>query len=390
MVAATSVGRDSLRSVVERLAPIIEQHRERGEQERRLPDAIVKAMRDGDLFKLWTPSEFGGDEIDLPTFMETVEQISRIDSASGWTFANLATGAVLAAYLPEEGAAEIYANGPSVAIPGSVAPKGRAVPVAGGYQLSGRWPLASGCHYGDWLAAVALIFDGETPRMSQDGAPDLHVLFFRQEECEILDTWHSVGMRGTGSTDFTLDNVFVPEHRAFSFFTAPPRVAGPLYSAGIIALFSMAITSVLTGIARAAIDAFVELAKVKTPTLSQTGLATRPTIHAEVARAEALVQSSRAYLYQVAHELMVSVTAGKGVPQDLEANRRLACVNVATSCVRAVDMMFALAGTTPIYSGHRLERCLRDIHTASQHMVVSPVWWEKTGQFYLGLGLGMP
>ncbi|MBM2809249.1 MAG: putative hydroxylase [Chloroflexi bacterium] len=389
-MSAVELGRGDTQVLLEPVSQAIEQHRDDGERERRLPDAVVRAMSDAGLFQLWTPKEYGGSEIDLPAFMEAVEHVSQMDGAAGWVFANLAAGAVLAAFLPEEGAKEIYANGPNVPIPGSVAPKGRATPVNEGYRLSGQWPLASGCHHGDWLGAVALVFDGDAPRMGPGAAPDFRVMFFRREDCQILDTWNSMGLRGTGSTDFTVADVFVPEHRVFSLFTTTPQVSGPLFKTGIMPLFSMALASVLLGTARASIDAFVALAREKTPTMSQTGLASRPTIHAEVARAEALVQSSRAYLYQVARDLMDAVRTSKGVPEDVEANRRLACVNTGASCVKAVDMVFALAGATPIYSGHRLERCLRDIHTAGQHLAVSPVWWEKTGQFYFGLGLGMP
>jgi alkylation response protein AidB-like acyl-CoA dehydrogenase len=240
------------------------------------------------------------------------------------------------------------------------------------------------------MSGVSLVMDGDTPLLGPNGAPDLKVMFFRRDEAEILDTWHSVGLRGTGSTDFAVREVVVPERRVFSLFTTPPQVAGALFKVGILPLYSMALTTVLLGIARAAIDAFVELAKAKTPTLSQTGLATRPTVHAEVARAEALLQSARAYLYEVAAALMEAARAGTSDPEGLEAKRRLACVHAGTSCTTVVNSLWTLAGTTPIYAGHRLERCLRDVHTASQHLAVSPVWWEKTGQFYFGLGLGMP
>ncbi len=390
MAAATILSREDVRAAVARVTPIVEQHRDAGEQERRLPDAVITAMRDAGLFTLWTAREFGGGEVDLRTFMEAVEELARVDGASGWTFANLAAGAVLTAHLPQAGAKEIYADGPNVPLPGAVAPRGRAVPRDGGYLLSGHWPLASGCHHGDWLSGVALVFDGDVPRLGPDGAPDLKVMFIRRADAAILDTWHSVGLRGTGSTDFTATEVFVPEDRVFSLFTAPPQVDGALYRTGILQLYSMALTPVLLGIARAAIDAFIAVAKAKTPTLSQTGLGTRPTTHAEVARAEAVLQSSRAYLYEVADEFMAWARTDTQLPDELEAKRRLACANAGASCPTVVNQMFALAGTTPIYTGHRLERCLRDIHTASQHLVVSPVWWEKTGQFYLGLGLGMP
>jgi alkylation response protein AidB-like acyl-CoA dehydrogenase len=390
MTAVTDTDRDRVSAAVARAAPTIQEYRDEAELDRQLPASVMSAMLDAGLFTMWTAREYGGAEVNLSSFMEGVEAVSRIDAASGWVLANLVGGAVLAAYLPEQSAREIYANGPNVPIAGSVIPNGHAVPADGGYRLSGRWPLASGCQHAAWLACVALVFDGDTPRMSPHGGPDFKNMFFKREDCEILDTWTSMGLRGTGSTDITVSEIFIPEERVYSVFTAPPTASGPLYKIGILNLYSMVLSIVFLGIARAAIDSFVELAKAKTPTLSQTGLANRPTIHAEVARTEALVQSARAYLYEVARDLMAAVSAGDGVSEDLEARCRLACVNIGESCRKAVDTMFALAGATPVYSGHRLERCLRDVHTASQHLVVSPVWWEKTGQFYFGHGLGMP
>jgi indole-3-acetate monooxygenase len=390
MSTVVGIESDRVTEAVERIAPSIEAARGEGELGRQLPKSVVEALLDEGLFGLWTAREYGGEEVSLPTFMTAVESVSRIDAATGWVFANLAAGAILAAHTPASFARHMYANGPNVPIGGSVIPNGRAVPVDGGYKLSGRWPLASGCHHAAWLGGNALVFDGETPRMGPDGAPDFKNMFFNPEECEILDTWHSLGLRGTGSTDIVVKDVFVPEEQVFSVFTAPPVVSGALYNIDILGLFSMALTMVSMGIARAAIDSFVALAKAKTPTLSQTGLANRPTIHAEVARTEALVQSARAYLYEVAADLMDAVTSGSGVTDELEARRRLACVNASTSSVQAVNAMFSLAGATPVYSGHRLEQCLRDVHSASQHLVVSPVWWEKTGQYYFGHGLGMP
>jgi alkylation response protein AidB-like acyl-CoA dehydrogenase len=390
MTAATSTTEQRLLEAVARIKPVLEQHRDEGERERHLPDAVVDAMREAGLFRLWTPKEYGGDEVDLPVFMKTVENLARINSAAGWIFSTGGAGPLLTAFLSPESAREVYANGPDLFLAGASAPTGRAVPVDGGYRLSGRWPLASGSQHGDWLGCVVMVFDGDAPRMDAHGAPDFKSMLLPRQDCELQDTWYSLGMRGTGSTHFVVNDAFVPEHRVFSVFTAQPQVRGALYSLGVLSMFAMTVASVLPGIARAAIDAFVELAKAKTPTFSQTGLATRPTIHAELARVEALLQSARAYLYEVAEEMMASVQAGMPVSEELEARRRLACANVGASCTEAVDRLFALAGSTPIYSGHPLERCLRDIRTAAQHLFVSPVWWEKTGQYYFGQGLGMP
>lgn len=375
---------------VESVAKVIEAHGDAGEQGRNQPQAVIDAMREAGLLRLWTPREYGGDEVRLATFMSAVERLSVADAAAGWTFANLAAGATLAAFLPTEGAEEVYSLGPDVALPGSVAPSGQAVPASGGYRVSGRWPLASGCDYGDWLGAVCIVSEDGVPRLGPTGAPDLKVLFLRKEDCRIEDTWHSLGLRGTGSSHFHVDEAFVPEGRSFSLFSTPPQVQGQMYRIGVMGLFSMALTSVLLGTARAAIDAFVELAKDKTPTLSQTGLATRPTIHAQVARAEALLASARAFLYECAAELENCVATAAVVEDAVEVRCRLACVNAGENSLRVVDMMFALSGSSGVYAGSRLERCLRDAHTASQHLAVSQVWWEKTGQYYFGLGLGMP
>lgn len=388
MTTTTRTGEHDLQAAVERLRPVIEQHREQAEEERKLPEAVVEAMRKEGLFNLLLPKEFGGAEVDLPTYISTIEKISSIDSAAGWNFTNCATSAVQAAFLPEAGAKEVFGDGALTA--GSVIPAGRSVPVDGGYQVSGRWPLVSGCHHAEWIGANSLVFEGGSPRMGANGAPDFTLMWFPAKEAQILDTWHSTGMRGTGSADVVVEEVFVPQHRTFSLFTAPPRFPGPLYKLDIGAHFLTALSNVGLGIARAAIDAFVGLAKEKTPTLSQTGLATRPTVHAEVARAEARYQSARAYMHEVVREISAAINNGGGVPEELESRRRLACVNAAESCEQVVDSMYRLGGMTSIYSGHSLDRCVRDLHTVNQHLAVSPVWWEKTGQYYFGLGLGMP
>lgn len=379
---------DEVMLAIDRVRPVIEHHRDEAERERRLSGAVVAAMQAEGLFSLWLPKEYGGAELDLPSYLKVVEELSRIDAAAGWTLANTGTSGVQAAFLPEAGAREVFGAGALTA--GSITPRGHAVPVEGGYRVSGRWPLASGCQQASWLGGNCLVFDGDAPRMGPGGMPDFKLMFFAAADCSILDTWYSTGMRGTGSADFAVQDAFVPEHRTFSLFTVQPRLPGPLYKMRIEMHFFTALACVGLGIARAAIDEFVGLARAKTPTLSQSALGSRPTVHAEVARAEALYQSARAYMHEVAREAWDAVTTGEGVPEAVEARRRLACVNVGEACVKAVDMMYRLGGVSSIYTGQALDRCLRDIHTVNQHIAVSPVWWEKTGQYYFGLGLGMP
>jgi alkylation response protein AidB-like acyl-CoA dehydrogenase len=388
MAGTAPATRDEVMLAIDRVRPVIEHHRDEAERERRLSEAVIAAMQTEGLFDLCLPKEYGGAEIDFPAFMTAVEEVSRIDSAAGWTFANVACAGCQAALLPEAGASEVFGGRPVTA--GSVVPRGHAVPEEGGYRVSGQWPLASGCHHASWLGGNCLVFDGDTPRFGPGGMPDFKLMFFPAAECAILDTWHSTGMRGTGSADIAVKDIFVPEERTFSIFTAQSRLPGALFKIHIDQLFFTALTSVTLGIARSAIDALVEIAKAKTPTLSQSVLSARPTVHAEVARAEALYQSARAYLHEVVREMMDTVSEGGEIPETLEARRRLACVNTGEACGKVVDMMYRLGGTTSIYTGQILDRCLRDMHTVNQHLAVSPVWWEKTGQYYFGLGLGMP
>jgi alkylation response protein AidB-like acyl-CoA dehydrogenase len=389
MVESLPTTSNRTRDSVSRITPVIEKYRDDGERERRLSNEIVQAIRDEGLLKLWVPKEFGGDEADVTTFMQTVEALACADPATAWVYANIAAGNLLAAFLPPEGVRAVFAASPDMASPGSVAPTGHAVQVEGGYRLTGRWPLSSGCLHADWIGATGLVFEGDAPVMGPAG-PDLKAFMVPASQVEVIDTWHSLGLRGTGSNDFTVSDVFVPEHMAFSIFTQTPQAGGHLYWTGIIPLFSMALVPVLLGVARTAIDAFVELAKSKTPTLSQDGLAMRPTIHSAVSHAEAQLGAARAYLYESAAELTLSAREGEMLPEAVEAKRLLACTHAAETCVRVVDDVYHLAGASPIRQGHVLERCLRDVHTAAQHLLVSPVWWEKTGQSYFGLGIGMP
>ena len=389
MTAVTPPETTGVFDAIETVRPVIEASIERAEADLRLPPNVMDAIVQAGLLRAWVPKDLGGLEADLKTGMRMIEAVSRIYGSAGWVFANMTAASGQTAFLSPEMRAEIFADPRGFVNAGSVASMGRAVPDGDGYRLTGQWRLASGCHHANWLGGAALIFDGEAPRMGPGGMPDVKLMLFRPEDSEILDTWNPLGMRGTGSTDFRLDNVYIPGHRMFSVLTAPPLAGGPMYQAGVLVMFSLALAAVFPGIAQAGIDAFVDLAGGKTPTMSQTTLGSRPTVHAEVARAVTLVQSARAYLYEVADELMESLRSGAGIPEELEIKRRLACVNAGESCLSAVNMVFTLAGTSSIQAGHPLERCMRDIRTAGQHFLVAPAWLEKTGQYYFGHGLAM-
>ena len=219
------------------------------EQSRRLPASLVESMAQAGLFRLWIPRALGGEEIDPLTFVRVIEEISKVDGAAGWCLAICGGNNVFGGYLPADAAREIYGSDPNVRTAGVFRPAGEARIVDGGYRVTGQWPLASGCLHSNWIVGGCRILDGDQPRLSPDGAPTTRILFFPAKECEILDTWHSIGLRGTGSHDFAVADVFVPATHSLSFRESPVE-PGPLYAVPTIAMFSAGLAAVPLGIAR--------------------------------------------------------------------------------------------------------------------------------------------
>jgi alkylation response protein AidB-like acyl-CoA dehydrogenase len=199
------------------LAPQIQASAEEIERSRRLPLPLVEAMAQAGLFRLWIPRALGGEEADPATLVRVVEEVSQADGAAGWCVAIGGEYGVFGGYLPAPAAQEIYGSDPQVRTAGALRPFGNAVAVDGGYRVTGRWPLGSGCQHSAWIVGGCRILDGDKPRLRSDGPPIVRLLFFPAVDCEILDTWHSIGLRGTGSHDYGVADVFVPAERSLSF-----------------------------------------------------------------------------------------------------------------------------------------------------------------------------
>ena len=225
------------------------------------------------------------------TLLGAVEEVARVDGAAGWCLSIGAVHGALGAYLREDVARAIYCDDPRTVVAGSVNASGVARAVDGGYRISGRWTFASGIHHSAWVYGNCVVHDGDTPRRGQGDAPEMRFAFFPVDQCEIHDTWHVSGLRGTGSHDFSVADLFVPEERSLVAFTAKPYQPGPLYTCPFVTYFAASIAGPPLGIARGAIDALVELASTKTPTGSQSLLRDRPSVQSDIARAEALVRS---------------------------------------------------------------------------------------------------
>jgi alkylation response protein AidB-like acyl-CoA dehydrogenase len=366
---------------------LIRTHRDEAERTRQIPRPVFEAIARARLHQLYLPKSLGGQEVDPLTFVRVIEEVARADGSVAWALGIWATYGVFGGYLPEAAAREIYAAPDSV-IAGTVNPTGTARAVPGGYRVSGRWGYGSGIAHASWVLGNCIVYDGDDRRLNRDGSPEQRIVFVPAPDCQIKDTWHVGGLRGTGSNDYSFADVFVPEERTCLAFVAPPTQSGPLYRCPFGTTFVASITAPALGIARGALDAFQELAGAKTPTGTTGLLRDRVPAQIDYARAEALLRSARAFLFETIEEVWETAVAGREVTAEQRALVRIACTHAAQSAAQAVDLVRNAGGATVLYESSPLERAFRDVHAATQHFGVSPLYFEIGGKVLLGLSPG--
>lgn len=364
------------------IAPRARALRDETERQRRLPPPLVDALVAAGLFRLWVPRELGGVEADPRSLVETVEVLSAADGAVGWCLMIAAGTALSSGYLPAAGAREIFGD-PASIVGGRLAPGGRATRVDGGYRVSGRWGFNSGIDHATWLLGGCVLWEGDRMLLRPNGAPVARYMFFPKATCNVIDTWSVGGLRGTGSHDFEVEDVFVPDERSFSF--DEPYLRAPLYRLPPFTLLAPAFSAVALGIARGAIDALVELAKHKTSCASGTPLRDRASAQAAVAQAEAQLRSARLFLLDAVDAAWRDTLAGRPLTLEQRALLRLASTHASTSAAHAVDLMYAAGGASSIYTTNPLERAFRDVHTATQHVLGQSQNYEAAGRVLLGI-----
>ena len=367
-----------------RLAPRAAELAPEAEQRRQLSEPLVAEIAEAGLFRLCVPAAVGGLEAHPGTLTAAVEALAAGDAAAAWCVAVAATSGLLAGYLPEESARAIYAD-PAAMVAGVFAPKGRATPEEGGFRVSGRWPFASGCRHAGWLMGGCVVEDAGGVRMLPNGMPDVRLMLARAREFTIHDTWHVMGLRATGSHDIELEGVHVPAELSASVFSDPPVQTAPLYAFPLFGLLALAISSVCLGIARGALDDLAALAGGKVPAGGRRTLAERAAVQADVARAEAAVRAARALLDDAIGEAWELAVAGGRVDERRRAGLRLAATHATAASAQATETAYRLGGGSAIYDSNPLQRRLRDVNVATQHMLVAPATWELTGRLLLGL-----
>jgi alkylation response protein AidB-like acyl-CoA dehydrogenase len=370
------------------LLPTIHAKREATEQARQLPADLAAALRDSGIFSLSVPRALGGREAAPTDLMSAIERVSAADGSVGWC-AMVGTGNNIASgYMSEAGAREVWAD-PTRPTAGIAAPAGQAIRVDGGVRVKGRWPFASGITHCDWVWAGCLVMEDGRPKMTEQGPEIIHVAM-PVGEVTIHDTWHVSGLCGTGSHDFSVADLFVPERRIFRLLDPAEHRPEPLYQMPPLGLFVYQLACVGLGIARAALDELAELAQTKTPTLYMEPLADRPAVQIELARAEAALGGARAYLYQIVEEMwQVVSTGGQPSPRQLALARAAAtqAVEVAAVVTRTAN---TLAGGVSLFNNSALQRHTRDAEAITHHFTVAPFTWEQAGRLLLGREPGVP
>ena len=377
-------------SLVERaraLEPIIRQHVDATERERRLARPVLNAMRDAGMFRMFTPRALGGVEADPVTVARVVEEIAAVDSAAAWALQAGNTGSWWAGHLPERGIAELYADGPDLIMSASFTPPHRAQAVPGGYRFTGRGALASTIHDAPWVFMTGIVFDGDQPRTTSFG-PVIVGLALRTSEVEIIDTWKSLGMRGTDSNDVAANDLFVPESRAFvvaPVYDPAPPFAGPLYRLPALVATDAIIAPVALAIARGAIAAVRDIADRKTPLGSMKTMRHRSSVQVAVADAEAQLRAARLLFYDALQTTWQCVVGGQTPTLEQRADLMLASAHAVRASAHVTDLMHRTGGTNGIYERNRLERHFRDAQTVRHHGFVSEARLETVGQVYLGV-----
>jgi len=338
--------------------------------ERRLPAELVGALRDSGLLRAGAPIEVDALELPAGAALRCAEEVARGDASAGWCVSIAITASLLVAYLPPVSRDELFGDGRGVAA-GVWAPQGQARRVSGGVVVSGRWAFCSGITHADVLFAGCVLEDRPA------------VVALPTEQLQILDTWHTLGLRGTGSHDTVADEVFVPDERVLSIFDGPV-IDRPLYRFPPFGFFAACITAAALGNARAAIDNFVELAGTKKGVAASRTLAERSTIQVAVASAESALDAARAGYYQAVDAAWRASEGEPPVPLEARTRLRLAATHGVRVSADVVRTMYDLAGGSAIYDGAPLQRRFRDAFTATAHFQVNEASRELPGRILLG------
>jgi indole-3-acetate monooxygenase len=369
------------------LGPAIVKAADAIEARRELPETLVDALAEHGLFRLLLPRSLGGAELPPAAYVPVIEEIAKHDASVAWCLGQACGCTMTAAYLSPEAAREIFGGPRGIVAWGPPGP-GEARAVPGGYRLTGTWSFASGSHHASWLGAhVAVFAEDGAPRLRPDGSPVFRTLLFPKTQATFSDIWHVIGLRGTGSDSYRVADLFVPENHAVERGAdTRPREPGLLYAFSSSNVYSAGFAGVALGIARASLDAFIELARDKIPRGARHTLRDDNLVQAQVAQSDARIGAARAFLLRSLDDIWCEARRTGRLSLDHNTTIRLASTWAIHQAKDAVDALYHAAGATAIFADNPFERRFRDIHTVIQQYQGRQAHFETVGQVLLGLG----
>lgn len=368
------------------IGPILESEAPESDRIQRLTDRAMAALHEQSMLRLLLPRVLGGHEISLPQFFAVVEKIAQYDGSAAWVVGQGNACAMLAAYLEPHVADEIWSDDPAAVLawgPG----KAEARAVDGGYSVTARTMFASGSHHATWLAAhcPALENDG-TPRIGDDGAQENRTILIPASETTLTDNWDVVGLRGTGSDGFTLDEFFVPEDHTIvrATMVEDRPVRSSLHRLPLMSVYPVGFGATALGVARGFVDAFVALAQEKKPRGVSAPLCDNPVVQDEMARAEAKLSAAHAFLRQASEEGWRELETNGSITMERRIRIRLAGTHAIHEAKATVDTLYDTAGTSVVFAGSPFVRRFRDVHTVALQIQGRKAHYQMVGAWMFG------
>ena len=384
--AAPERGGDYLARVSE-IAPALEAAAAEIDRNRELPETIVEALIERGLFRMLLPAALDGAEMLPARYVPVIEEIAKTDASTAWCINQNSGCSMTAAYLAPGVAREIFGGKRGILAWGPGPGEAHAAP--GGYRVTASWAFASGSQHATWLGCHVPVIEADgRPRRQPDGTPIVRTMLFPKSATDFTDMWHTIGLRGTASNQYSVKDLFVPEEYSVDVLSRrdlAAREPGLLYRFSSLMLYAAGFGGVALGIARGTLGHFIELARDKIPRGAQKTMRNNNVTQSEVARAEARLSSARGWLLQSLAEITEAVAQRGHVTLDERMRVRLASTFAIHTSVEIVDMLYQAAGATAIFNENPFERRFRDIHSVAQQLQGRQQHFETVGQYLLGL-----
>jgi indole-3-acetate monooxygenase len=365
------------------LAPLIAREADEIERTRRLTHPVVSALIDNGLYRVLLPQSVGGAEAPPEVFMQMLEEVAKADASTAWCLGQCTVCAMTAAYLDADAAREIFAAPNGILAWGAIAHEVQVVP--GGYRATARWDFASGSRQASWLGAHVRIVEADgTPRLKPNGAPEVRTILFPVTSATMHDVWDVIGLNGTGTDSYSVEKLFIPEK--FAALRDEPtalREKGPLYKLTTYTMFGLGFAAVSLGVARATLDAAIELARGKA-SVGIKAMRENNAVQGLIGRTEGNLRAARAYLYASAGEVWRDLTCTGIVTDEHRTALRLASTWTIHQAASVVDAAYHMAGATAVFRANKFERRFRDMHAIAQQIQARDTHYEDVGKAILG------